>query len=412
MQVSKTIAIVLAGTRPHILLIEKLKQRGFYVILVDYLANPIAKPYADLHIQESTLDNEAVVKIAREYNAALVISTCVDQANSTACFVSDKLGLPHPYSYETALNVTNKLRMKKIMMDNNIPTSRYYTVSRSLPQDVYNLRYPVIVKPADCNSSKGVRKVDDQRKLKKYINIALSLSRTYQAVVEEFVIGDEIGIDCFVQNGKARVLMIKERRKINKNNNHTQQIYGCIWPMQVSEEVVQKAEIIANQIAYAFKLETCALMIQAILCEDEICVIEFGARIGGGESYSIIKQSTGFDYVEASIDSFLGNKVELEYHKPQEFYADNFIYAKKGIFDHIKIDEMLKRDGTIEYYYPIKQPGSEIGEELSSNNRVGTFVVKSDSVNGLKMKINKTLKCIDVYDISGNSIMRKDIYEL
>ncbi|WP_418696789.1 ATP-grasp domain-containing protein [Bacteroides sp.] len=409
---SKPIAIVLAGTRPHILLIEKLKKRGFYVILVDYLANPIAKPYANLHIQESTLDNEAVVNIAREYNASLVISTCVDQANSTACYVSDKLGLPHPYSYETAINVTNKLRMKRIMMDNNIPTSKYYTISESRIQDTYDLRYPVIVKPADCNSSKGVRRVDNPKDLKEFINDALSLSRTHEAVVEEFAIGDEIGIDCFVQDGIAKVLMIKERRKINKNSNHIQQIYGCIWPMPVSEVITEKAEIIANQIVQAFELSTCALMIQAILCEDKIYVIEFGARIGGGESYSIIKQSTGFDYVEASIDSFLGNKIEQEFHKPQEFYADNFIYTKKGVFDHIKIDEMLEQDGTIEYYYPIKQPGSEIGEELSSNNRVGTFVVKSHSFDELKVKIDKTLRNMEVYDVFGNPIMRKDIYDL
>lgn len=169
MKEKKPIAIVLAGTRPHILLIEKLKQRGFYVILVDYLDNPIAKPYADLHFQESTLNNEAVINIAREYNASLVISTCVDQANLTACYVSGKLGLPHPYSYETAMNVTDKLRMKKIMMENNIPTSKYYNISESMIQDIYDLKYPVIVKPADCNSSKGVRKVDDQKYLKEFI---------------------------------------------------------------------------------------------------------------------------------------------------------------------------------------------------------------------------------------------------
>lgn len=412
MKEKKPIAIVLAGTRPHILLIEKLKQRGFYVILVDYLDNPIAKPYADLHFQESTLNNEAVINIAREYNASLVISTCVDQANLTACYVSGKLGLPHPYSYETAMNVTDKLWMKKIMMENNIPTSKYYNISESMIQDIYDLKYPIIVKPADCNSSKGVRKVDDKKYLKEFINDALSLSRTHKAIIEEFVIGDEIGIDCFVQDGKAKVLMIKERRKINKNNNYIQQIYGCIWPMQVSEIVAKEAEIIANQITQAFGLITCALMIQAILCDNKIYVIEFGARIGGGESYSIIKRSTGFDYVEASIDSFLGNKIEQEYHNPHEFYADNFIYTKKGTFDYIKVDEALEKDGIIEYCYPIKQPGSEIGEELSSNNRVGTFVVKSHSIDGLKEKIDKALRGIEVYDISGNPIMRKDIYGL
>ena len=53
---NKKTAIVLGGTSPHIALIQKLKDRGYYTILVDYLNNPPAKKVADMHIKESTLD--------------------------------------------------------------------------------------------------------------------------------------------------------------------------------------------------------------------------------------------------------------------------------------------------------------------------------------------------------------------
>ena len=39
-------------------------------------------------------------------------------------------------------------------------------------------------------------------------------------------------------------------------------------------------------------------------------------------------------------------------------------------------------------------------------------MVKSHSIDGLKKKIDKALRGIEVYDISGNPIMRKDIYGL
>ena len=45
-------AIVLGGTEDHIKLIELLKNRGYFVILIDYYKNPPAKKAADLHIQE------------------------------------------------------------------------------------------------------------------------------------------------------------------------------------------------------------------------------------------------------------------------------------------------------------------------------------------------------------------------
>ena len=80
-------AIVLGGTVPHITLINKLKERGFYTILVDFFDNPPAQKYADEHIKESTLDKDVIVKIAQKRKVDLVISTCIDQANSICCYV-------------------------------------------------------------------------------------------------------------------------------------------------------------------------------------------------------------------------------------------------------------------------------------------------------------------------------------
>ena len=93
---NKPIAIVLGGTNPHKALIENLRTRGYYTLLIDYNENPPAKEIADNHIKFSTLDQEGVLSIAKSVNAELVISTCVDQANVTACYVGEKLELPIP----------------------------------------------------------------------------------------------------------------------------------------------------------------------------------------------------------------------------------------------------------------------------------------------------------------------------
>ena len=42
--------IVLAGGSDQIALINELKKRGHYTVLVDYFENPPAKMYADKHI--------------------------------------------------------------------------------------------------------------------------------------------------------------------------------------------------------------------------------------------------------------------------------------------------------------------------------------------------------------------------
>lgn len=404
-------AIVLGGTSAHIELINRLKERGYRTILVDYYKNPIAKPYADEHIQASTLDKDIVLDIAKEKCAKLVISSSVDQANVTAVFVSQKLGLYVPYDYNTALNVSNKVLMKRIMMQNNIPTAKFIVVDNEMQDFANDLCYPVIVKPSDSNGSKGVQIANDKRETLEYVQQAMNLSRDQRAIVEEFVDGREIGIDCIVKNGEVEVVMSRERRKIGNNDSTIQQIYGSIWPAQIGKENLEKLRKIVKQICKAFKLDNTPIIVQAIMQGNEFSIIEFAPRIGGGENSRIIRLSTGFDIIEASICSYLGEIIRVDIQPNEYIYSDNLIYTRAAIYAGISDYQKLIDDGTIDYLIELKTKGMEVGELLSSNNRVGAFVAKAPTVNELYRKMRKAYNELEVYDISGQQIMRKDLYK-
>ncbi|MFW5793542.1 MAG: ATP-grasp domain-containing protein [Bacteroidota bacterium] len=406
----KPVAIILGGTFPHITLINKLKSRGFYTILVDYYKNPIAQFSADIHVQQSTLDKKKVLEIAKETQAKLVISSCVDQANATACFVAEKLNLPLPYSYEVATNVTDKYLMKKMMLENNIPTSNFITINDFNKYKEGRLNYPLIVKPTDSNSSKGVRRADNINELKEYFLGAQKISRNNFVIIEEFKFGTEVGVDCFISKNEASILMTRERKKIKNGGDAIQQIFGSFWPADISTENLKKLKQIASKIAKVFQLDHTPLLIQAIVAEDEINVIEFAPRIGGGENYKIIELHTKFDIIESAIKSFLGEPVKLDYTPPEGYIVDNYIYCKPSIFGKITGYEELIKNGVIEYFNTYKLPGMEIGSDIASSNRVGVFVVKSEDKEDIYKKIKQTIESIEVYDDFGKPIMRKDIY--
>ena len=118
--------LVLAGGADQIALIQELRSRNVQnIVLIDYYENPPAKKYADKHVVASTLDVEAVKRIALMEKADLVCTACTDQALLTVAQVSEELLLPCYISYQTALNVTNKSYMKKVLKEFNIPTSQY-----------------------------------------------------------------------------------------------------------------------------------------------------------------------------------------------------------------------------------------------------------------------------------------------
>ncbi len=371
--IQNPIAIVLGGTFPHIDLINKLKSKGYKTVLVDFAENPIAKGFADQHILESSLDHDKVLEIAKEIKADLVITSCSDQANVTACYVAQNLGLPAPYSYEVALSVTDKVIMKRIMAKNGIPTAAYHTVNKDWSfEEIATLKYPIIVKPADGYGSKGVRVARQPEELANNIVSAIKESRNGNAIIEEFIEGVEVGVDCYVGDGEAHVIMTKQRHKVQSSDNEIQQIYACTWPAVLSDMVERKFREISNQIAQAFELKDTPLMIQAIVKGDEVYVIEFGARIGGGNSYNIIKRRTGFDIIDASINSFLGRHVDLNIKPNSFFYADIFLYMESALFGYASNTEEMIRKGIIEDIVITKQRGTLIGNDLASRNRVGS----------------------------------------
>ncbi|MBU5436655.1 ATP-grasp domain-containing protein [Tissierella sp. MSJ-40] len=403
-------AIILGGSHAHIALIENLKRRGYYTVLVDYYEEPPAKRFADEHIRESTLDQTKILDIAQGLDAKLVISTCLDQPIPIACYVSERLGLPTPYKYETTLNVTNKGLMKKKMVENQIPTSKYIIVDDVTDVEIDGMKFPVIVKPIDSTGSLGVRKANDLFELNKYLKDAIRISRTNKAIVEEYSKGIEVSFDCFIQNKIVHLIMMRRQFKMRDDGELGMQSIGSITPIEISQTAKQNIQQVANKIADAFDLDNTPLLIQAFINDDNINIIEFAARLGGGTHIKNVKLNTGFDILNSAVDSYLGIHTNIRYKQSESYCATNIIYSLPGVFGSIMGCENLIDRGIVEEFFIYKTKGMEIPKGLSSRNRVGAFLVKANTKEELFKKIAMARNEIEVLDADGNSIMRKDIY--
>jgi biotin carboxylase len=411
MMIKKPVAIVLGGTNPHIALIENLKGRGYYTVLLDYLENPPAKIYSDEHIRESTLDMDKVCAIAKKLNASLVISTCIDQANATACYVAEKLGLPKPYNYETAINVTDKGIMKKLMLENNIPTSRHISLNNFADFDPYQWNFPLVVKPSDSTGSKGVRKAYTVNELSDYFELACNVSRNKKVIIEEYIEGMEVQIDCLIQNNNARIIMIRRKNQMKLFGNFTMQSIGSSIPAEISPTAYENIETIANKIASTFQISNSSLFIQAIIEKnDKINVIEFAPRVGGGLSYRLINLYTGFDFLSATVDSFLNIIPTIKIKKSNSYIESVIIYANEGVFDKVIGQQLLFEENIIEEFFEFVTHGMKIESDMSTRSRIGAFIVKANTKKELYNKILRAIDILQVFDINGSSIMRKDIY--
>jgi biotin carboxylase len=409
----KPVAVVLGGTAPHCTLIDNLKARGYRTVLVDYYATPPAKAHADQHVQESTLDKDAVVRVARQVGAELVIATCVDQANTVACYAAEQLGLPRPYSYETARVIADKTMMKDRMALHAIPTARHVHVRRGMAVDVSELCYPLVVKPADTNGSAGVRRVNDAAELDRFLPRALDLSRAGRAIVEEYVTGPELSIDCFIEAGRARIVLVRRKYAVPAGSGVEQvmQSTGSIAPFPLGDAIHAQAEEMLSTLARVFGLNNTPMLVQAFLTADGLSIIEFAARLSGGTGSAVTKRVTGFDALDASIESFLGRPVTVRILAPQVFVMTNTAYARPGTFDRIEgIDELLS-DGTIEQFLPYKTRGMVVGDDMSTRSRIGAFLVTGPDMATVRSRLSRAVAGLRVYDTQGADMLRRDLFE-
>ncbi len=407
-QDNKQVAIVLGGIIVHGELIKKLKNRGYYTILIDYFDNPPAAEFADEHSKESALDYDKVLEIAKNRNANLVISSCLDQQLVVAMKVSEELGLPHPFSSKTATEVTNKKYMKKIMIDNGIKTSRYYQVNRETDLQKIDLEYPLIVKPTDSCGSAGVCKIESEEELSEAVENACKWSWTKEAIVEEYKEGMEVSVYSYIKDGKASVVTTSHRISVIEKDKV--RCFCAVSPANVNEKALNNMERISNQIAQVFNLDNTPLFYQSIVKGDEVNVIEFSPRLGGGLCYRTMQLNAKFDMLDASIDSYFGISTDDMPKNEETYYLIHQIYGNDGVYDHLEGYEELLEEKIIEEIFFHKTKGMNISNEKSSSARTAVMLIEGKTSEEYIDKLQKAIDNLEIRDPEGKPLMDKRLY--
>lgn len=400
-------ALVLAGGVPQKELILKLKQEGYTVILIDGNPNPIAKSFADVFYTGDVFDTPFIESIAKKHDVEFILTVCADQVLLAVAKASENLGLPCYIDYETAQNVSDKIKMKDIFLKNDIPSTRFIQLDEFNEDAVSTLKYPLVVKPVDAYSSRGVRKADNLKELKEFYQEAQKISRTRGVIVEEFFKGEEISVDAFVVKGKVKILAVTNSEKLNTKDRFV--ISRGRFPAATNQIILDKISEVAQKIADAFGLYNSPLLIQLLHNFEDISILEFSARTGGSLKYLLIKYSSGVDVIQATLDITIGRKPNLEpKEKVYDVVVNDFLYCEKGTLNHFEGFDELKEKGVINEFHPLRPHGFIINGNNSSSDRVAGMNIVATSLEEYNNKREIILKSIKVINNENIDILKRE----
>jgi biotin carboxylase len=195
--------------------IKTAKDLGLEAVVVDGDPNAPLAAEADRFEQVDLKDRlkiEAFAKVLQSEEGALAgVMTAGTDFSASVAWTAEKLGLPG-ISYETALDASDKERMRERFKEHDVPSPAFTVFSGELesPESV-PFPFPVVVKPVDNMGGRGCRRVDASAELAEAVESARQFSRSGRVIVEEYMEGPEFSIDAIVYRGDITLCGIADR---------------------------------------------------------------------------------------------------------------------------------------------------------------------------------------------------------
>ena len=297
--------MVLAAGLLQIDVIEKAKSMGYYVLAVD--GNPKAPGFnvADKAICADIVNEETMLKIARDEHVDGVIHPCSEVSMAVMGRINDELGLSG-ISREQAICATNKHLMRKAFEKGNAPSPK--SILAQDAEDAWSrlqneFDTDAILKPSRNSGSRGIAKVSrnmDKGDFIRAYDEALSESRDHSVLIEQFIEGPEFSIEMIVWRGDIHVLTVTDKKTTGAP--HFVEL-GHNQPSCFSATDVETLKAAAVAGVRALGVNNCACHAEAKLMNGKAYLMEVGARLGGDFiSTELTHLSTGVDMVAAAID--------------------------------------------------------------------------------------------------------------
>lgn len=382
------------------------KEMGWTVVCADGNRNAPAASDADRFLHIDLKDLEGLEEAARNLQLAEGLDgvmTAGTDFSASVAWIAERLGLPG-LKYRTALNATDKIRMRNCFRENKVPSPRFVELSQEMvyTHETKEMPYPLVVKPVDNMGARGVRKIFTADELEDAVNKAISFSRTGRAIVEEFVAGPEYSIDALVSDGVVTIHGLAERH-----------IYfppcfiemGHTMPAVLDDKKKRAIEDTFKKGVAALGIDNGAAKGDIIYSESGPVVGEIAARLSGGYmSGWTFPLASGMESTKGALKIAVGQKPDFYDGSYKKVCAERAFLSIPGTVKSLdKLEQAYNTDYVNDLFLRIDE-GDKVNFPVNNVEKCGNFISSHEdrkkAVQSAEQAAARIIVRLDENDIS------------
>jgi carbamoyl-phosphate synthase large subunit len=359
--------------------LQKAREMGLTTVVVSPEGNYPGLPYADIIYHEDVRDKKKVLEIAQAERIDGIVSDQNDIPVETMGFVAEEMNLTgNPYA--TSRIYSRKDGMRSTCREIGVP-SPAWGVATNLERGLEIAReigFPLMCKPTDNQSSKGVFRVRNEKELARVFPTVLAKSFSGRVIMEEFMRGPEYIVEGLAINGTYKSLLILENE-----NFKLKEI--CIprsrsFPTGLMDLKIWELLVLDREINTSFGLTNGLSHNEYLLNprDDQFYLIDAAARGGGAFiSSHLLPSACGFDTAEMLIRLALGEELDIEDYPPGS-KAVSYIcfYLQEGVIRQIRgLDKIKNMDCVLGVHDANLEPGMKSRGLVDKSYRLGPILI-------------------------------------
>lgn len=373
--------MVLGAGEFQVPLIQTVKQKGMKVVVVSIPGDYPGFALADEVVHCDIRDKQAVLEAARKYGICGIATDQTDMAVPTVAYVAAQLGLPG-MDYETALNFTDKSRMRRLCAQLGLPTvqSREVASLEEALEFYRQLGREAIIKPVDSQGSRGVYRIDSENTLRQMFDKSVAYSQQHQVVLEEYIHGQEMEINTMVVDGQVTTLTVADVIPFAVKDVFS----SCqrLYPSRQKPEHVAALEEVNRRIVQGFGLKQGLTHGEYILdSQGRPYLVEIAARGGGNfVSSHMVPACSGLATEQFVMQAALHHKMEPpKLHFNGGAGCIQSLYLPSGVVKSVEgVAELDACPNVLVHSLHTIRPGLVRGENYDKTSRFTVVLYAAD----------------------------------